>query len=215
MEQMKKALFSITIVLILLIAISTTAYADKPVQLDSNGNEVAWENSHPDCTTIQSGLITDSAGNPLVTGFDEFGYNYQAHIFNGTYDGADRVLDGKYWGSSGDYVDDHLVMKWSDEWLANVDCDGNGKLDRGLVGNDAPTGTSYGWTTNHVEGDYFDEDGNVHTYTYFAKIVWVGPGGTLWGQYQIIEEINNDPFGGLNGLTYKENPAGLGQQLWP
>jgi hypothetical protein len=215
MELMKKAVFSLTIVFILLIAISTTAYADKPVQTDANGNEVAWENSHPTCTTIQSGLLTDSLGRTLSTGYDEFGYNYQAHMFNGTYDGSDRVLDGKYWGSTVDYVDDHLMMKWSDEWLANVDCNGDGKLDRGLVEGSSPTGTSYGWTTNHVEGDYIGSDGNLHTYTDFVKIVWVGTGGSLWGQYEIIEEVYNDPFGGFNGLLYKENPAGLGQQYWP
>ncbi len=47
-----------------------------------------------------------------------FGYNYQAHMFNGTYDSVDRVLDNKYWGQTGDFVDDKLMMKWSDDWLA-------------------------------------------------------------------------------------------------
>lgn len=27
---------------------------------------------------------------------------------------------------------ENLVMTWSDDWLANVDCNGDGKLDRGL-----------------------------------------------------------------------------------
>ncbi len=158
------------------------------------------------CATIQDGVLTDSYGNLLVMGYDQFGYNYQAHLFNGTYDSVDRVLDGKYWGSTGDYVDDTLIMKWSDDWLSNQDCDGDGRLDRGT------SGVSLGWETNHVIGDY-DSDGDgiddAH-YTYFVKIVWVGPGGPLWGQYELIQEVYNDPLGGYHGLFYKVNPPGFG-----
>lgn len=158
------------------------------------------------CLTIQSGALTDSNGNILVLGYDQFGYNYQAHMFNGTYDSSDRLLDGKYWGSTGDYVDDKLMMKWSDDWLANQDCNGDGKLDRGT------SGTSLGWLTNLVNGDY-DSDGDgsqdAH-YTYFSKIVWVGPGGSLWGQYEIIQEVYNDPLGGYHGLQFKVDAPGLG-----
>ena len=160
------------------------------------------------CATIQHGALQDSLGNPLVVGFDQFGYNYQAHQFNGTYDSSDRVLDGTYWGQTGDFVDDHLSMKWSDDWLSNVDCDGDGKLDRGADGS----GISQGWLTNHLEGDY-DSDGDgtqdAH-YTDFVKIVWVGPGGSLWGQYEVIQEVYNDPVGGYHGLLDKMPSPGLG-----
>lgn len=164
----------------------------------------------PVCATIQTGTIRDSAGNPIQTGYDRFGYNYQAHMFNGTYDSSDRVLDGKYWGipASVGYADDSLIMKWSDAWLANVDCNGDGKLDRGLV-KGVVGGTSLGWLTNQNEGDY-DSDGNgtqdAH-YTYFSKIVWVGSGGSLWGQYEIIQEIYNDPAG---GFRFKVGAPGFG-----
>ena len=161
------------------------------------------------CATIAGGTIKDSAGNVIRAGFDEFGYNYQAHMFNGTYDSSDRTIDGKYWGSTGDYVDDSLTMKWSDDWLSNQDCDGDNKLDRGSA---APYGTSQGWETNHVVGDY-DSDGDgiqdAH-YTYFAKIVWVGPGGDLWGQYTIIQEVLNDPVDGYHGLQVKKGAPGFG-----
>jgi len=150
------------------------------------------------CTTIKDGGLTDSLGNPLEAGgFDQFGYNYQAHEFNGTYDGVDRVFDGMYFGQTGDFVDDNLSMKWSDDWLSNQDCNGDGKLDRGAPGSSGYPYTSQGWTTNHVEGDYIDSEGNPQHYTYFVKIVWVGPGGSLWGQYEIIQEVCNDPTGGL------------------
>lgn len=164
------------------------------------------------CATIKDGNIKDSAGNPVVLGFDQFGYNYQAHLFEGTYDSSDRKLDGKYWGNTGDYVDDRLSMKWSDDWLSNKDCNGDGKLDRGSPGSSGYPTISQGWLTNGIEGDY-DSDGDgtqdAH-YTEFIKIVWVGPGGSLWGQYKIIQEIYNDPIGGLNGLQSKVSAPGFG-----
>lgn len=154
------------------------------------------------CTTIQSGTLVDSLGNTLVVGYDQFGYNYQAHMFNGTYDGFDRVFGN----DTSDFADDTLVMKWSDDWLSNQDCDGDGKLDRGA------SGISQGWVTNHFEGDY-DSDGDgsqdAH-YTSFVKIVWVGPGGSLWGQYEVIQEVLNDPVAGDHGLQFKIPAPGLG-----
>ena len=158
------------------------------------------------CTNIQSGLLKDSMGNTIVSGYDKFGYNYQAHMFNGTYDGSDRNLDGTYWGDTGDYVDDKLMMKWSDEWLANVDCNGDFKLDRGLV-NGVVGGVSLGWLTNQVNGDYTDFGGVIRHYTDFVKIVWTGPGSSLWGEYSIIQEVLNDPSGGYRGLLFKEYGA--------
>ncbi len=169
------------------------------------------------CRTIQSGQITDSYGNPLATGYDKWGYNYQAHIFNGLYQNYVRPMPPVTEGT------ENLVMKWSDEWLANKDCDGDGKLDRGL---DAKTGISdgisKGWCTNHFEGDYLGADGEYHHYTYSVKIVWVGPAPVvgadpwadkrIWGQYAVIEEVNNDPYAGFHGVTRDSlvNPAGLG-----
>lgn len=170
-------------------------------------NSIALAGPPPECTTIQSGTLTDILGNPLVLGFDQFGYNYQAHEFNGTYDSVDRNIDGTYWGDIGDYVNDRLRMKWSDDWLSNKDCTGDGKLDRGIPG---AYGISRGWLTNQVEGEYIDVDGNVQHYTYFAKIVWVGPGGPLWGQYQIVQEIFNDPAGGYHGPQFKAVAPGFG-----
>lgn len=159
------------------------------------------------CATIKGGTITDALGNAISVGYDEFGYNYQAHSFNGTYDSSDRVLDGAYWGDTGDYVDDKLAMKWSNDWLSNTDCDLNGKLDRGA---EAPYGISQGWLTNHVVGDY-DSDANGSQdakYTDFVKIVWVGPGGSLWDQYEIIQEIYNDTVAG--NYRFKAGAPGLG-----
>lgn len=158
--------------------------------------------STSNCATIQSGSIKDSMGNTVVSGYDKFGYNYQAHMFNGTYDGSDRNLDGTYWGQTGDFVDDKLMMKWSDAWLANVDCNGDNLLDRGLV-NGVVGGVSLGWLTNQVNGDYMDLGGTTRHFTDFVKIVWTGPGSPLWGEYSIIQEVLNDPAGGYHGLLFK------------
>lgn len=145
------------------------------------------------CTQIRDGVLRDSYGRLLEVGYDAYGYNYGARMFNGTYDSSDRVLDGKYFGATGDYVDDKLTMKWSADWLASEDCNGDGRLDRG------PDGISRGWTTNHVVGD-----GS----TYFVKIVWVGPGGSLWGQYEIVQEIFN---AGEDSVRWHSASPGLGQ----
>src|SRR3989344_4879497 len=100
----------------------------------------------PKCATIQGGTITDSKGNVIQTGFDKYGYNYQAHIFDGYVGNYTRPTVPVTSG-------DKLVMKWSDSWLANVDCNGDHKLDRGLV-NGVATGISMGWETNHYVGSY-------------------------------------------------------------
>lgn len=164
------------------------------------------------CAIIKDGGIKDSAGNPIELGFDKFGYNYQAHLFEGTYDSSDRNIDGTYWGQTGDFVDDHLSMKWSDDWLSNKDCNGDGILDRGAPGSSGYPTISQGWLTNHIVGDYdSDSDGTQDAhYTLFDKIVWVGPGGSLWGQYEIVQETYNDPVGGLHGLQLKIPTPGFG-----
>ncbi len=193
------------------IAVFAVAMVGALITLTGQALAVPPPPDNSDCTSIQDGTLEDSLGNLLTLGYDQFGYNYQAHMFNGTYDSVDRNLDGTYWGSTGDYVDDSLIMKWSDAWLANVDCNGDNKLDRGLVGGVAG-GISLGWLTNQNEGDYdSDSDGTQDAhYTYFVKIVWTGPGSPLWGEYTIVEEIYNDPVGGFHGLQGKLAAPGFG-----
>src|SRR4030066_634147 len=77
------------------------------------------------CTTIQDGTLKNSVGEIIETGFDEWGYNYQAHIFNGKY--CDSYRDAAW---CQEYKDVDLEMKWNEAWFRNVDCDGDGKLDR-------------------------------------------------------------------------------------
>ncbi|MFH1210900.1 MAG: hypothetical protein V1645_03205 [archaeon] len=149
------------------------------------------------CTTIQDGGLVDSAGNPISVGYDQFGYNYQAHMFNGRYCDYDRVIGG-------DFCDVNLMMKWNDAWLSNKDCSGDGKLDR-HYGFDSYIGSG-AWLTNHDTG--VNEDGS--TWTYFVKIiavpadatlregseggVWYAADGTeigpeIWGQFAVIQQV--------------------------
>lgn len=182
---MKKIIFGAVFSIVGLMLVVTPAFAAKS-----------------ECATIQDGTIEDSAGNIIGNGYDQYGYNYQAHMFNGYADNYSRPATPVTSG-------DKLIMKWSDAWLANVDCNGDGKLDRGLVDGEV-NGVSMGWLTNHYVGSYVDGDGNTQHYTDFIKIVWTGPGSPLWGQYTIIEEVWNDPSGGLNGLYSKEGIPGFG-----
>ena len=168
------------------------------------------------CTKIQSGLLTDVKGNPISVGYDKYGYNYQAHIFNGLYENYLRPAEVVTEGT------EKLVMKWSDDWLANLDCNGDGKLDRGLNSKTGiSTGISKGWCTNHFEGDYEGTDGEQHHYTYFVKIVYdagaacsAGRTTCIWGMYDVVEEIQNDLFGEYGGrikFVNKITGPGLGK----
>jgi len=165
------------------------------------------------CTTIQEGTLQTSDGITIVPGYDEWGYNYQAHLFNGYYCDAYR---NAAWCQ--DYADDRLSMKWNDAWLSNEDCDGDGLLDR-HYGFDSYIGSG-AWLTNHQSGTYEDGDGNTCHWTYFVKIVaapedayanggiWYSADGTeiglvIWGEFAVVQEIINDPCEGAHGLIYK------------
>lgn len=137
-------------------------------------------------------------------GFDELGYNRQARIFIGKADGIDKKLDGKVWGDSY-YANDHLVMKWNDEW------------DRGNAeGWSDPNGYD-AWENNEWNGQV--EGGSGETWHY--KIVWdrgCKDAGTpsvesvkgtvmcVWGQFAIVMSQGNidgehiwDALGAPNG----------------
>ena len=77
------------------------------------------------CAKIKDGTINDSTGNTITLGFDKWGYNYQAHMFNGLYENFSRPPVPVTESNT------NLIMKWSDDWLSNLDCDGDHKLDRG------------------------------------------------------------------------------------
>ena len=196
--------------------------------------------SGSDCTTIQDGILTYSPGHylygtPISTGYDPYGYNYQAHLFNGSY--ANAYLGGvgyppyegdddaylaanplavKHW--TWPYRNVKLGMKWNEAWLANTDCDGDGKLDR-HAGYPSYIGSG-AWLTNHMSGG----KGQAH-WTYFTKIVavpadatltggvWYAADGTeigpvIWGQFAVLQKVESGA-----GATYV-SPSGPGLGKW-
>ncbi len=143
-----------------------------------------------DYNTIPEGEVWYSAthykaGQSVPTGFDEYGYNYQGHMFCGSYfnsyaggygyppwEGDDAAyllanpLAAELW--CWPYRDVTLKMKWNDAWISNVDHDGDHYLDRhwGYLTYDG----SGAWLTNHQSGAY-EEDGVTYAWNYFVKIV--------------------------------------------
>ncbi len=226
---MKRTALTTFIVVLLLIATAAVVWADKPVAFDSQGNETGWRSTCPGGTRIQDGVLTYSSGHylygtPLQVGYDPYGYNYQAHMFNGSY--ANAYLGGygfaPYDGDDVEYLAENpdavntwvwpyrgitLMMKWSDVWLANTDCNGDGLLDRGYscdpqgASNSACEGA---WLTNHMRGTGDTAD----DWTYFTKIiaapadatvvdgVWYSAegaeiGADIWGGFAIIQEVES------------------------
>ncbi|MDP3881217.1 MAG: hypothetical protein Q8Q32_03505 [bacterium] len=145
--------------------------------------------------------VANAAGNG---GYDQWGYNYRANIFNGYYENFSKpvvpVTSSDWW----------LQMKWNDAWL---DQDGNrhegypSYLDSGA------------WLTNHIRSLSDERE------TYFVKIVaakssWtlVGPGTggswydasnnfmgeSIWNEFYIAQEVESG-----TGLATKA-PAGPG-----
>jgi len=136
---------------------------------------------------------------PITLGFDDYGYNYQAHIFKGYYVNAYLGGDGypAYDGDTEQYFIDNeqyfidnptkvvtehwawayrdiiLTMKWNDAWLANFDKNDDGELDR-HDGYDSYIGSG-AWLTNHMSYGYDKGKKN----NYFVKIVAVPADATL------------------------------------
>jgi len=111
-------------------------------------------------------------------GFDQFGYNYNARLFNGPADGVDKKLDGTVWGDA-TYGRDRLKMTWSKGW-------DDARFNGALWGPDA-------WEDNQWNGALRGGSGE----TWHYKIVWVGPelengpywrdgGYAIWGQFEVI-----------------------------
>ena len=188
-----------TVVMLMTALFATSALAGKPDKFDADGNVISFVGE---------------------TGFDEWGYNYNAHMFSGGY--CDAYQDAAWCQPN---KDDKLIMKWDDAWLSNLDRDGDGDLDRHW-GFDTYIGSG-AWLTNHQSGEYLDND-QVCKWTYFVKIVaapadaytdagnWytvddVEIGPAIWGQFAIIQEVSNDKCAGDNGMQYvSPYTAGLG-----
>lgn len=146
------------------------------------------------------GIATVSA----VGGFDEFGYNRTARIFEGPASGW-CLQRGAPANCLGAYSDDHLTMKWNAEW------------DRGNDENWA--NPPYNATLNN------EWNGNVpggSGWSEVFKTVWdagCAADGTpsrsdswcIWGQFAVLMDHGTDPSHVHEWWTLA-NPVGYGAQ---
>jgi len=222
---MKKLIFGS-----ILIAMCFFAF---PVMAEKPENPPGQKKKVNTCTTIQDQVLTysNSAGK-IPLGFDDWGYNYQGHMFNGWYHNNQRPVPA-YTKDTIDQAPSRtwLIMKWSDEWISNKDCNGDGKLDRGYSCDPVNAGSSNcqgAWLTNHQFGSYEGEDGKICKWNYFVKMVHPGDdavkdgnmwytadgeeiGTVIWGAYARILQISNDTCAGEHGvLNNWEAPTGFG-----
>lgn len=205
--------------------------AAKPTTVDSSGEEHSWV-QQAGCTTIQQGTLVYPVGRylggqPLTVGFDAYGYNYQSHLFKGSY--ANVYLNGDglppYEGDASSYEanypavvgkwywpykDYDLQMKWNDAWIANTDCDGDGLLDRhygfsSYIGSGA-------WQTNQYGGDGWASltkfsavpSDAVLSGGYWFTADGVEIGAEIWGGFAITQDVLSG-----EGAVYV-SPAGPG-----
>jgi len=190
---MKRILILALALVLLLGLVATPVMAGKP------------EGKKADCATITHGEVYYSsshylAGQPIPTGYDAYGYNYNSHMFRGSYANAylggygfppyesdneayyQRLVEEGFAESVEEaeslmstvwcwpHREVRLVMKWNDAWLSNKDCVGDGKLDR-HYGFTSYIGSG-AWETNHQSGTY-EMDGKTYKWNYFVKIVAV------------------------------------------
>jgi hypothetical protein len=153
---------------------------------DANKNGV-WDGA----SDMQNTVTVDQG-----TGFDQFGYNYNARIFVGAADGYDRVL-----GNDPIYGNDHLVMKWSKAW-------DDARFHGALWTPDA-------WVDNEWNG--MAPDGS--STTEHCKIVWVGPaletslywvpgGYAIWGEFEVL--MDQGMVSGAHDWYAHATPNGYG-----
>jgi hypothetical protein len=190
------------------------------------------------CTQLSGGTIRYPVGHYLADqlvpiGFDPYGYNFQEHIFLGSYANAYLGADGlpPYQGDDVGYLMQHpevearwywslrkleLRMSWDEGWLSNRDCNGDQKLDR------HPGFRSYlasgAELTNHISGG--EGEGR---WTHFSRIVAVPAGAqrrgdqwyradgspigsVIWGGFAIEQEAGSGP----GGIFVRPAEAGLG-----
>lgn len=137
-------------------------------------------------------------------GFDQYGYNNTARIFNGTGESWSLAggLPADYMGI---YAPDKLVMKWNAEW------------DRGNAENwsNPPYAA---WEDNEWNGTCAGCSGQVWHY----KIKWIGPCGAdytplsdggycIWGQFDVVMDQGRDPNVGPGHIWLaRARPNGYG-----
>jgi hypothetical protein len=92
------------------------------------------------------------------TGFDQYGYNDNGNIFNGTGSGW-CLAGGQSADCMGAYSNDNIIMKWNEAWDVCND-----------AGNNDAAACAGAWTSNQWNGAFPGGSGEVWHY----KMIWVG-----------------------------------------
>lgn len=159
------------------------------------------------------GGSTASGVDRQASGFDAYGLNESARIFDGYYINNYSYRDGyEPWAPGDDaaYIaanpgvqntwywpwrTTRVLMKWNRDWPEEG-----------------------GWITNHM-WDSYEDGGESYDWNWFTKIVWVGPapagddpyaGYRIWNNYATIQDVYNDPHAGFHGNTPIPGPNGFG-----
>ena len=151
---------------------------------------------------------TNNGSLAAVGGFDQYGYNDTARLFNGTGSSWCQAK-GMVADCLGIYSPDKLVMKWTSDW------------DRGNAeGWEEPPYYS-AWTDNEWNGKGV-KDGSGAVWHY--KIKWVGSCGAdlaplpdggycIWGQFEVVMDQGQDPNLGPGHIWFtKATPNGYGSK---
>jgi len=154
---------------------------------------------------INKSNVGDNSLAAVGKGFDQYGYNDTARIFNGTGESWSlaKGLPADYLGI---YAKDKLVMKWNAAWDA---CN--------ATANDSASACAGAWTDNEWNGKV-GGSGEIWHY----KIIWVGAAGkdsqywkqggySVWGSYEVIMDQGQDPNVGPGHIWWaKATPNGYG-----
>ena len=221
--MIKKVLIILTILMILVVSV-TPVVAQKPTEPNGNANKTHENQGRGNApskkdtpqkpttpsaevsnnSSSSNGNITTNNGNS-TNGFNEFGYNYNARIFNGTglsWCNAKGMTEAQCEDTLGDTVNDRLVMKWNAEW------------DRGNAEGWAHPPYN-AWENNEWNGKVPGGSGEVWHY----KIVWVEPCGAdgtplenggycIWGQFEVL--MDQGTSGNVHEWIAHANPNGYG-----
>ena len=165
----------------------------------------------PSLGAATTGTVAQVAGATGVTsqaaggGFDQYGYNRTARIFNGPATGW-CLQRGAPADCLGSYSPDKLVMKWNAEW------------DRGNADGWSDPNGYRAWEDNEWNGNCAGCSGAVWHY----KIQWVGSCGAdatplpdggycLWGQFEVLMDQGHDPSLGIGHIWFAlAKPNGYG-----
>ncbi|MBI3567815.1 MAG: hypothetical protein HY084_06380 [Gemmatimonadetes bacterium] len=141
-------------------------------------------------------------GNSANQGFDQYGYNRCAHLFNGTFAGycAARGAAPDCGGVDGSTT---LIMKWNEEW------------DRGNATswNDGPYDA---YLDNETRGHYLDGTAfSEHFKTRWdagcvasGGVVSTNGGSCIWGAFEVLMDQGTEA--GAHVWWTKLTPAGYG-----